>query len=44
MLPAQRLPAIPPREQQSPQAPADFHKAEIETWWPIIKPAGIKLQ
>jgi tripartite-type tricarboxylate transporter receptor subunit TctC len=31
-----------PREQQTPQALADFHKAEIEKWWPIIKAAGIK--
>jgi tripartite-type tricarboxylate transporter receptor subunit TctC len=33
---------IPPRDQQSPQALAAFHKAEIEKWWPIIKAAGIK--
>ena len=29
-----------PREQQTPEALADFHKAEIEKWWPIIKAAG----
>jgi len=33
---------IPPREQQTPQALAIWHKAEIEKWWPIIKKAGIK--
>ena len=33
-----------PREQQTPQALAAFHKAEIEKWWPIIKAAGINLQ
>jgi tripartite-type tricarboxylate transporter receptor subunit TctC len=33
---------IPPREQQTPEALAAFHKAEIELWWPIIKAAGIK--
>ena len=33
-----------PREQQTPQALAAFHKAEIEKWWPIIKAAGITLQ
>jgi len=33
---------IPPREQQTPQALATYHKAEIEKWWPIIKAANIK--
>ena len=33
-----------PREQQTPQALAAFHKAEIDKWWPIIKAAGITLQ
>jgi tripartite-type tricarboxylate transporter receptor subunit TctC len=33
-----------PREQQTPEALATFHKAEIEKWWPIIKAAGIKGQ
>src|SRR5262245_54083176 len=31
-----------PREQQTPEALADFHKAEIKRWWPIIREAGIK--
>jgi tripartite-type tricarboxylate transporter receptor subunit TctC len=33
---------IPPREQQSPEALAAFHKADTEKWWPIIKAANIK--
>jgi tripartite-type tricarboxylate transporter receptor subunit TctC len=33
---------IPPRDQQTPEALAAFHKAEIEKWWPIIKAANIK--
>jgi tripartite-type tricarboxylate transporter receptor subunit TctC len=33
---------IPTAEQQSPQALAAYHKAEIDKWWPIIKAAGIK--
>jgi tripartite-type tricarboxylate transporter receptor subunit TctC len=35
---------IAPRDQQTPQALAAFHKAEIEKWWPIIKAANIKLE
>ncbi len=31
-----------PREQQTPQAVTALHKAEIATWWPIIKAAKIK--
>ena len=33
---------IPPVEQQTPEFLGAFQKAEIETWWPIIKAAGIK--
>jgi tripartite-type tricarboxylate transporter receptor subunit TctC len=33
---------IYPREQQTPQAVAALQKAEIATWWPVIKAAGIK--
>jgi tripartite-type tricarboxylate transporter receptor subunit TctC len=35
---------MPPHEQQTPQALAAFHKAEIEKWWPIIKAANLKTQ
>jgi tripartite-type tricarboxylate transporter receptor subunit TctC len=31
-----------PRDQQTPEALAAYHKAEIEKWWPIIKAANIK--
>jgi tripartite-type tricarboxylate transporter receptor subunit TctC len=30
-----------PREQQTPEALATFHKAEVVKWWPIIAAAGI---
>jgi tripartite-type tricarboxylate transporter receptor subunit TctC len=30
------------RAQQTPEALAAFQKAEIATWWPIIRAAGIK--
>jgi len=33
---------IPPRDQQTPEALAAFHKAETEKWWPLIKGANIK--
>ena len=32
------------REQQTPEALAAFHRAEIEKWWPIIKAAGIRAE
>jgi tripartite-type tricarboxylate transporter receptor subunit TctC len=35
---------IPPRGQQTPDALAAYHKAEIEKWWPIIKGANIKIE
>jgi tripartite-type tricarboxylate transporter receptor subunit TctC len=35
---------IPTREQQTPEALAAHHKAEIEKWWPIIKAANIKAE
>ena len=35
---------IMPREQQTPQALAAYHKAEIEKWWPIVRAAGLKAQ
>jgi tripartite-type tricarboxylate transporter receptor subunit TctC len=31
-----------PRDQQTPAALAKLQKADIETWWPIIRAAGIK--
>jgi tripartite-type tricarboxylate transporter receptor subunit TctC len=34
---------IPPLDHQNPKALHDFHKAEIDKWWPIIKAAGIKM-
>jgi tripartite-type tricarboxylate transporter receptor subunit TctC len=34
---------VPP-EQQSPEALAAWHAAEIKKWWPIIKAAGIKVE
>jgi tripartite-type tricarboxylate transporter receptor subunit TctC len=33
---------VAPREQQTPEGLAAFHKAEIAKWWPIIKAAGIR--
>jgi tripartite-type tricarboxylate transporter receptor subunit TctC len=35
---------IAPREQQSPEGLAAFHKAEIDKWWPVIKAANIKVE
>ena len=35
---------VAPREQQTPEALAAHHKAEIEKWWPIIKAANIKAE
>jgi len=33
-----------PPEQQTPAALAQYHKAETEKWWPIIKDAGLKAE
>ncbi len=33
---------VPARDQQTPQALAVWHKAEVDKWWPIIRKAGIK--
>jgi len=35
---------IPPRDQQTPEALAAFHRAEIEKWWPVIRQAGLKAE
>jgi hypothetical protein len=35
---------IPPREQQTAEALAALHKAEVEKWWPLIKAANIKAE
>jgi tripartite-type tricarboxylate transporter receptor subunit TctC len=35
---------IPPRDMQTPEVLAEYHKAEIEKWWPIIKAANIKAE
>jgi tripartite-type tricarboxylate transporter receptor subunit TctC len=34
---------IVPRAQQTREALATHHKAEIEKWWPMIKAAGIRI-
>jgi tripartite-type tricarboxylate transporter receptor subunit TctC len=35
---------IPSLDQQTPEALREFHKAEIEKWWPIIRAAHIKVE
>ena len=35
---------IPPPAQQTPEALAAHHKAEIDKWWPLIRAAGIKVE
>jgi tripartite-type tricarboxylate transporter receptor subunit TctC len=35
---------VPTVAQQTPQALAAYHKAEIEKWWPIVKGANIKAE
>jgi len=34
--------ALPPREQQTPEALRAFQRAEVEKWWPIIKAANVR--
>jgi tripartite-type tricarboxylate transporter receptor subunit TctC len=36
--------SIPDKAELTPQALHDFHKAELDKWWPIIKSYGIKIQ
>src|SRR5262245_28516725 len=33
-----------PRDMQTPEALAAFHKAEVARWWPVIKAANIKVE
>ena len=33
-----------PRDRQTPEALAAYHKAEIEKWTPIIKASGVKAE
>jgi tripartite-type tricarboxylate transporter receptor subunit TctC len=35
---------IPPREEQTIQALAKYHKSEIDKWWPLIKATGLKAE
>jgi tripartite-type tricarboxylate transporter receptor subunit TctC len=35
---------LAPRELQTPEGLAAFHKAETDKWWPVIKAAGIKVE
>jgi hypothetical protein len=35
---------IPLREEQTPEALAVRHRAEVDKWWPIIKAANIKVE
>ena len=33
-----------PRQQQTPEALAAWHKAETEKWWPIVRASGLKAE
>jgi len=33
-----------PRDQQTPEALAAYHKAETDKWWPIVRATGLKAQ
>jgi len=35
---------VMPKAQQTPEALAAHHKAEIDKWWPLIRAAGIKIE
>jgi len=35
---------VAPRDLQSPEGLAAFHKSETDKWWPVIKAAGIKVE
>jgi tripartite-type tricarboxylate transporter receptor subunit TctC len=34
---------IPAKAELSPNALRDYHKSELDKWWPIIKAANIKV-
>jgi len=36
--------SIPDKAELTPKALHDFHKAEVDKWWPIIRSYGIKVQ
>ena len=33
-----------PRDQQTPEALAAYHKSETERWWPIVRASGLKAE
>jgi hypothetical protein len=33
-----------PRDQQTPEALAAYHRAETERWWPIIRASSLKAE
>jgi hypothetical protein len=35
---------LAPRDLQTPEGRAAFHKAETYKWWPVIRAAGIKVE
>jgi tripartite-type tricarboxylate transporter receptor subunit TctC len=35
---------VAPRDLQSPEGLAAFHKSETDKWWPVIRAAGIKVE
>jgi tripartite-type tricarboxylate transporter receptor subunit TctC len=35
---------VAPRDRQTPEGLAAYHKAEVDKWWPIIKAANIKAE
>jgi tripartite-type tricarboxylate transporter receptor subunit TctC len=35
---------IPLIAQQTPEALGDFHRAEVDKWWPVVKAANIKAE
>ena len=35
---------VMPADQQTPEALAAYHKAEIDKWWPIVRASGLKAE